>query len=269
MSNQKQQRAHQPKKISYSEMKIWAECAHKHKLIYIDKIKKFKGNEYTCFGTALHYVCENVVVDESTVNIAEGMFETKFLEELTSLKLTGFEFDKRLVRDMREQGKGLVKYILPELKVQFGNYKVVSVEEPIYESIKDFDTDYNFKGFIDLVIQTDDGTYHVIDWKSCSWGWNFKRKTDKLTTYQLTLYKNFFALKYNIDVDKIETHFALLKRTAKKEKVEIFKVSSGHKKMKNALDLLQKAIANIDNKNYLKNRLSCDRCEFFNSEHCR
>mgnify|MGYP001445380821 CR=1 FL=1 len=250
-------------------MKIWDECAYKHKLVYIDKIKKFNGNEYTCFGTALHYVCENLVVDESTQQQAHLMFEKKFLEELTNLKKTGYDLDKKMISNMRLQSKDLVTLILPELKKQFVNYKVISVEEPIYESIIDFDTDYNFKGFIDLVIQTDDEKYHVIDWKSCSWGWDMKRRTDKMTTYQLTLYKNFFCLKYNIDASKVETYFALLKRTAKKDKVEIFRVSSGSRKMKNAIELLQKAIINIDNKNYLKNRLSCNRCEFFKTNHCR
>ena len=47
----------------------------------------------------------------------------------------------------------------------FGKYEVVSVEEPIYEPILEFDTDYNFKGFIDLVLKTPDGKHHVIDWK--------------------------------------------------------------------------------------------------------
>ena len=32
--------------ISYSELKIWAQCPYKHKLMYIDKIKGFIGNEY-------------------------------------------------------------------------------------------------------------------------------------------------------------------------------------------------------------------------------
>ena len=33
--------------ISYSELKEWTDCAWKHKLNYIDKIKQFKGNEHT------------------------------------------------------------------------------------------------------------------------------------------------------------------------------------------------------------------------------
>ena len=32
-----------------------------------------------------------------------------------------------------------------------------------------------FKGFIDLVVKTPDGKYHIIDWKTCSWGWDAQR----------------------------------------------------------------------------------------------
>ena len=73
-----------------------------------------------------------------------------------------------------------------------------------------------FKGYIDLVIKTTDGKYHVIDWKTCSWGWDREKKNSKLITYQLTLYKKFFCQKHNIDPSLVETHFALLKRTAKR-----------------------------------------------------
>jgi hypothetical protein len=89
-----------------------------------------------------------------------------------------------------------------------------------------------------------------------------------MVTYQLTLYKHYFAKKYDINPDDIETHFALLKRTAKKDNVEFFRVTSGEKKTENALNFLQKALYNISNKNYLKNRLSCNRCEFYKTKHC-
>ena len=69
--------------ISFSELKTWNECAFKHKLVYIDQIKEFLGNEYTAFGTAIHHVCEKVVLDEDTDMLCE--FNTKFLEELTLL----------------------------------------------------------------------------------------------------------------------------------------------------------------------------------------
>ena len=50
--------------ISYSELKVWAECPFKHKLNYVDKIRKFIGNEYTAFGRSLHSLCEHMVQDQ-------------------------------------------------------------------------------------------------------------------------------------------------------------------------------------------------------------
>ena len=251
--------------ISFSELKIWNDCAFKHKLVYLDGIKEFKGSEHTAFGTAMHYVCENVF-DES--NDLQNIFQTKFLSELKLLKKDNVPLNKNLVEDMRKQGDKILSFILPAVKKTFGSFDVVSVEEDLYIPIEE---DLYFKGFIDLVLKVDD-TYHVIDWKTCSWGWDARRKADRITTYQLTLYKHFFAKKHNIDVDKIETHFALLKRTAKTDNVEIFRVTSGQKKIQNAIKLLDKAVYNIKNSKFIKNKLSCTSgfgCEFYKTQYCR
>lgn len=206
--------------------------------------------------------------DNSKLKEAKLIFQKKFLEELTEISKT-HELNKKLVNDMRKQGDDIVDYVLPGLLKYFGEYEVVSIEEPIYQPITDFETDYKFKGFIDLVLKTSDGKYHIIDWKTCSWGWDMKKRSDRLVTYQLTLYKNFYSLKYNIDVKDIETHFALLKRTSKKDRVEIFRVTSGARKMKNALELLENAIGTIEDGRSYKNRMSCKYCEFYKTEHCR
>ena len=256
------------KHISFSELKIWNECPYKHKLVYKDKIKEFLGNEYTAFGTAIHYVCENIALNKSKNMLDE--FNQKFLDELKILTEKKVELKKDLVQDMRSQAENILKYILPELRKTFSNFEVVSVEEELYLPIEN--TDMMFKGFIDLVIKTPDGKHHVIDWKTCSWGWDSKKKTDRVTSYQITLYKKFFASKHNLDPKNIETYFALLKRTAKSNNVEIFRVTSGSKKTDNALNLLNKAVYNISKDNHIKNRLSCTSgfgCEFYNTEHCR
>jgi len=256
------------KHISFSELKIWNECPYKHKLVYKDKIKEFLGNEYTAFGTAIHHVCENIALNKSKNMLDE--FNQKFLDELKILTEKKVELKKDLVQDMRSQAENILKYILPELKKTFFNFEVVSVEEELYLPIEN--TDMMFKGFIDLVIKTPDGKHHVIDWKTCSWGWDSKKKTDRVTSYQITLYKKFFASKHNLDPKNIETYFALLKRTAKSNNVEIFRVTSGPKKTDNALNLLNKAVYNISKDNHIKNRLSCTSgfgCEFYNTEHCR
>tara|TARA_Y100000034_G_C6838975_1_gene379384 strand:- start:248 stop:1015 length:768 start_codon:yes stop_codon:yes gene_type:complete len=251
--------------ISFSELKIWNECPYKHKLVYIDDIKEFKGNEHTAFGTAMHHVCENVFDEKNNL---KQLFEIKFLEELKQLKEDNVEINKKLISDMRKQSENIFSFILPALKKTFTTFEVISVEEQLFEPIEGL----SFKGFIDLVIKTSDGKYHIIDWKTCSWGWDSRRKSDRMTTYQLTLYKNFFAVKHDIDPNNIETYFALLKRTAKSNNVEIFRVTSGPKKTENSLKLLNKAIYNIKNGNYLKNRLSCTSgygCEFYKTKYCR
>ena len=254
--------------ISYSELKIWAECPRKHKLLYIDKLKGFTGNEYTAFGKSLHLLCENAIQDLIIEADFDEFFELNFDKEIDALD-PELELRNDLVSQMREQAKIISPQIMPAVKECFGDYEVFSVEEKLYEKIINFSLDnYSFKGYIDLVLKTDDGKYHIIDWKTCSWGWDREKRSSKLITYQLTLYKKFFCQKHDIDPKLVETHFALLKRTAKKDNVEIFRVTSGPKKTSNATDLLHKALINIDRKMYIKNRLSCRGCEFYKTKQC-
>ena len=253
--------------ISFSELKNWNFCPFYHKLVNLDKISGFKGNEYTAFGTAIHDVCEKVALKEEID--PESHFIERFEAELADLD-EDVEIRPQLVESMRFQGRQLAPEAVPALFETFGSWELVEAEEKLYENIKTHN-DYMFKGFIDLVIKTEDGKYHIIDWKTCSWGWDQRRKADPMTTYQLTLYKHFWCIKHDIDPELVETHFALLKRTAKSNRVEIFRVTSGAKKTNNALNLLNKALHNIKTKTCIKNRLSCTSgygCEFYKTEHC-
>ncbi len=249
--------------ISFSALKIFQECAHKYKLNYIDEIKKFSGNEYTAFGTALHEACERKVLDVS-VDAVE-IFRNKFIEELTKLPPAD-EAGSKLREEMRQQGETLSALILDALQTYFGSFKVVSAEEELLLALEG--TEFQFKGYVDLILQTDDGKYHIIDWKTCSWGWDAQKKNDAMTNYQLTLYKHFFSTIKAIDPKNIETHFALLKRTAKKNHVEIFRVTSGPKKVQNALKVLNNAVHNISKANFPKNKLNCKYCEFSGTPDC-
>ncbi len=255
------------RRISFSELKNFTECSYRHKLIYTDKLPYFSGNEYTAFGTAIHAVCEEVVPDNS--KNAYEIFEETFLKELKQLKSEGHQLNASMITDMRQQAKPICEQIIPAVKEHFGEFEVVSVEEQLLEPMDDIESyGKKFKGFIDMVIKTADNKYHIIDWKTCSWGWTRDKKSDPMTTYQLTYYKNYFSKKHNIDAKNIETYFALLKRTAKKENVEIVRVTSGFKKTTNALKVLQNAVINIERGNYIKNRLNCRYCKFHNTEHC-
>jgi len=253
--------------ISFSEMKIWNECSYRHKLEYLEGLRSFMGNEYTAFGTAVHSYCEQALLRE--VKDPNKLFADEFVKGLEKLIVDGVELDQKLINQMEPQGEGILPEVLPGINDYFEDgFEVLQTEESLYENMEG--TDYKFKGFIDLVVKTPDGKIHIIDWKTCSWGWNRQRRSEPMTTYQLTLYKNFYAKKHGIDPSKIETHFALLKRTAKKgSKVEIFRVTSGPRKTSSAMALLNKAIQNIENKTSIKNRLSCKYCAFYKTEHCK
>jgi|TARA_E500000305_G_scaffold94411_1_gene83361 hypothetical protein len=252
--------------ISFSELKNWAKCAFYHKLVNIDKLKGFVGSEHTAFGTALHEVCEKGVLGQLTKGDEAKLFLETFEKEIASLIIDKVSLEQELVTQMEAQGVNLAPLAVPALTKKFGDYKVISAEEKLYEPIEE--VDYFFKGYIDLVIKTSDDKYHIIDWKTTSWGWDARRRSDPMVTYQLTLYKHYFSQKHGLDPKMIETHFALLKRTAQKDRVEIFRVTSGARKTQNALKLLNQALYNIKRKKHIKNRLSCSRCEFYKTKHC-
>ena len=174
--------------ISYSELKNWHHCPFYHKLVNIDKLKVFEGNEYTAFGTALHSVCEDLLTEEVNIPKPE-LFNQKFRDEIKKLKSE--ELNKKLIIDMFEQGGKLSEQVLPSLDKYFDDCEVFMAEEKLYEPISGFD-DYLFKGFVDLIIKEGDD-YHIIDWKTCSWGWDSRKRSDKMIVYQLILYKHFFC----------------------------------------------------------------------------
>jgi len=251
--------------ISFSELKDWVHCAFYHKLTRVEKIDGFTGNEYTAFGSAIHSVCEKKLLQEDI----ETDFFVKELKKNISELDEEHEINKKLVLDMVDQGRRIIPEIEDALNDYFEEFEVMAVEMPLYEPIDN--EELQFKGFIDAVVATPDGKVHIFDWKTCSWGWNAKKRSEPMVTYQLTLYKHYFCQKMNIDPKNVETHFALLKRTAVKDPVEFFRVTSGPKKTENALKVLNKAIYNIKNERYIKNRLSCTSgygCKFYKTEHC-
>ena len=250
--------------ISFSELKDWVHCPYYHKLTRVDKIDGFTGNQYTAFGSAIHSVCEKKLLQEE---INEDFFVEELKKNISELDEP---VDNKIVHQMMKQGNQIIPEIDDALSEYFDEYEVLAVEMKLMEDIEGYD-DYKFKGFIDAIVSTPDGKVHIFDWKTCSWGWDAKKRSEPMVTYQLTLYKHYFCQKMGVDPKDVETHFALLKRTASKNRVEFFRVTSGPRKTDNALKLLNKAIYNINNKRYIKNRLSCTGgygCKFYNTEHC-
>ena len=275
------------KHISYSEWKNWHICPHYHKLTYLDKVTQFQGNIFTAFGKALHTVCEFTLTSPEKYREAgaiDALVKEQFLKELKALPE---EEQQRAKRDFKLKewlvsGLEIVPDLYRCLTEKFGklgeDWEVLAAEEQLYEPITEFtEAEKNFKGFIDLVVMSrKDKKVHLIDWKTCSWGWKREKKSDTILAYQLVYYKHFWARKYDVDPKDVDCHFVLLKRTAKAgKKAEFVRVTAAKKRTTDALNALTKALHNITKQNYVKNRAACtsckDRfgtCEFYQTEHC-
>ena len=251
--------------VSFSGIKDWEFCPHYYKLTRIEKLYKFQGNIHTAFGTAMHYVMEHMILDRKKkskvylINESKRMFERAFRKELNILPEYPPAKD---ILEMKTQAPPIIEQVLDVLEEKFGSdFEYISTEEQIDILIEEYKlADYDFRGIVDLTIKTSDGKYHIIDWKTCSWGWDMRKKSDPMVTYQLTYYKHFFAKKHKINLKDIETYFILLKRVAKKDNIEVLRVSSGERKTSNALKVLGNAVHNIDHGNFIKKKTSCRRC---------
>ena len=254
------------KHISYSELKTWNDCPYKRKLIYGDKVQLFTGNLYTIFGTAIHAACEKGFTEGLDAEQRKELFLKTFEQEITKINLDEQSLKTGSVEEFKQQGLSLAEEATVEAKKYFDGWEVFSAEELLYQpTVKE---NYNFKGYVDLILKKGE-QYALIDWKTCSWGWDAQKKSDKMTVYQLSLYKEFFSKKYNVNLKNIETFFILLKRTAKKNKVEVVPVTNGQKRIDNSVKLLTDAITNIQKGMVIKNRLSCEYCEFKKTEYCK
>ena len=110
--------------VSYSEIKTWNECPHKHRLQYVEKIAGFKGNLHTAFGTAIHSVCEHGLLDENLDR--EKHFLEEFEKEIVSLEKKEVEIDKTLREQMMGQYAPIVSSFREELDNYFEDCEVIS-----------------------------------------------------------------------------------------------------------------------------------------------
>ena len=128
-----------------------------------------------------------------------------------------------------------------------------------------------FKGFVDLILELPDGSIKILDLKTSGSLYTFDKYRDKFKDYQLTLYKLFYSQQTNTDLEKIETGFVVLDKT--KNPISFVKITSGAKKMENALQWLSLGLSAINRGVFVKNRSSCQMygkpCKFYKSEYCK
>ena len=262
--------------ISFSALSNWQYCTYYHKLVNIEKLKPFESNVYTHWGTLVHKYLQVVLLGEmDPLDAAEKLKRTW---EVFCHIFKEKEAEKWAIRGARA-----VFEIKSMFQKEFGNYKVLQVEERLSVPVPEGEKyPQRFKGFIDIVIELEDGRVVIIDFKTCKSLYLFNKFRNKYKDYQLTLYKHFYIEKYEIqDLTKtIETYFVTIERTGSSKKpIGFVRVTSGPKKVENALRWLINALDAINNSVFLKNRMSCHKysnpgvnddrtCVFFKTKHC-
>lgn len=259
-----------PKTISYSALSNWDTCTFYYLLVDIHRLKPWTNSPDTIFGTYIHKAVQDVLSDVMSAEDALKLFNRKWK------KFSGI-FKKNLSQEDIDAGLSAEKIILnirARLTEEFGKFKVLSIEERLSLDVGTWPQ--KFKGFIDTVLQLEDGIYVIIDFKTSGSAFFFTKYKDTIKDYQLSLYKHFYGIKHAIPPDKIETYFIVLEKNLKsKTPIVPIRVTSGPIKLKNAVKWLETALSAINRKKFYRNRLSCLKfgeghpCAFYGTEYCK
>lgn len=241
-----------PKTISFSARSDFELCSYYYALVDILRLKPWKNSPDTIFGTYIHKAVQDVISEKSTIESATILFERKW-------KVFSKVYKKFLTQsdlDIAPAARKIIEAVTSTLKKEFGNFKVLAIEERLEASVEGYPQ--RFKGFIDAVLEAEDGRIILIDFKTSSSAFFFTKFKETYKDYQLTLYKHFYAIKHNIDPDKIETYFIVLEKSLNsKIPVVPIRITSGKIKIGNALKWLNFALSAINRKKFFRNRLSC------------
>jgi hypothetical protein len=282
------------KSISYSQTLMYNTCPHAWSLSYVKNLQTYKPSIHTVFGTALHETLQEwlTVLYNQTIKAATEMdLDALLLEKMHSIykkekERFGQHFStSKELSEFHNDGVEILGYIKRNRARYFSNRAtyLVGVEIPLVWSVA---KNVFFKGYIDVVLyNSNSDSYTILDIKTSTSGWNATAKKDDKKLAQLLLYKEYLAKQFDIDVDKIDVQYFIVKRKvpddpeypAMGRRVQEFKPPSGKIKRGQATTALTKFITDafdeegryID-KEYTKvpSKSNCMFCQFKDTEHC-
>lgn len=255
------------KTISYSALSDWNLCPYYYFLADVKRLKTFKNTSDTIFGTMMHQYCQDILEDKISTEAAISHFKRKW-KKFCSL------FKEKNFAHYEQGGENILSVLKNELQSYFGKFKVVEVEYRL-SAPNGSRWPQRFKGLIDIVLELENGRKVVADFKTANSTFFFVRYKNRFKDYQLILYKHFYCLEKNIKTEDIDTYFFVLeKNPASKKPVSIVGVTSGKRKMENALGWMSVALSAISREVFLRNRTGCfaygsdHPCEFYRSKEC-
>jgi hypothetical protein len=219
---------------------------------------------------------------EDIVAIFKDKFKELYKEEFNRTKQHFSTPDE--MAEFHEDGVTILEYFKKNRNKYFSTRNVVllGIEMPLMVGLS---KNLFLKGYIDFVLYDKDlDKVYIYDIKTSRSGWGDKEKKDSIKTAQILLYKEYFAKQYNIDVEKIEVEFFIVKRKLWDSpdfvipRIQEFKPAAGKTKRKQAAEAFSAFLSEcfdsegkIIHKEYNKivDKSSCTYCPFnSNKELC-
>lgn len=275
-----------PDRISYSAWMLFRKgCQWRWKLDVADGLRSNNFSIHLDFGTSIHAAIEAYRTRHNPISIQDALdwFEITLRNLHEQNVLLYRERDQKIkVNDFIVAGRRIINDL--NNCIELRDAEVVYNEHLLRLPIERSDgLVIDFKGFIDMVIKSKDGRgnpiLYIVDFKSCSWGWDGEKRRDRDLHAQLFLYKHFLSKEFNLDPKQIRCAFVLLKKRPPKDvcAVEFFPVSAGPVSVQRTLDDINSDITEMkqrfDDGTLKKNRDFCtspfgDVCPYLNTDKC-
>lgn len=143
--------------LSFSRISSYGNCPYEFKLHYYDDIES-EGNFFAEAGSTIHEVLEAYLKQEIDMFDLPDYFESKWCE------LVVHDAPPNKYTDIKENYYNQCKDYIDNLCFDFNKYKVLGVEKKVEFNIDE----YKFQGFIDLLLQDNEGHIIVSDHKSAN-----------------------------------------------------------------------------------------------------
>ena len=276
--------------VSYSQYSIYRRCPHQWYLSYVKGLSPYTASIHTIFGTSIHETIQHylkVMYEQSGAAADREDILTMFNDRFRTIYKEEFERTKQHfsnpdeMKEFYEDGINVLTWFKKHRSQFFSTRNVVllGIEMPLMVGLS---KNLFLKGYIDFVLYDKDlDKVYIYDIKTSRQGWNDKAKKDEIKLAQILLYKEYFAKQYNIDIDKIEVEFFILKRKIWENDafaipyITSFKPASGKTKRKQAAEKFNMFLTEcFDNEgkainkqyNKIVSKDSCTYCPFSNDK---
>lgn len=251
--------------ISFSQFYTYNKCPHQWYLTYYKKLAPYVPSIHALFGTAIHETIQQWLskLYRGTIKSAIEMNTDELLEERMRKTFNKEKFrngnetfsSSEEMREFYFDGVHIMKFLKKKRADYFDKKHtyLVGAEIPIVQEVK---KNLFFKGYIDLVFYNVTlDKYKIVDIKTSTRGWTDYAKKDEAKIAQIILYKEFFSKQFDVDIDKIDVEYFIVKRkipldsdyTAKP--VQLFLPASGKIKRGRVMKMFNEFINTVYDEN--------------------